>query len=44
MRSTIALSVTMLFIVLGAWTTNLVCAHPEMDTVMAVSPMSFVWE
>jgi len=44
MRSTVALSATMLFIVFGAWTANLVCAHPEMDTAMAVAPMSVAWD
>lgn len=44
MRSTIALSVTMLFIMFGAWTANLVCAHPQIDTALAVSPVAVVWE
>jgi hypothetical protein len=44
MRSTIALSATMLFIVFGAWTANLVVSHPHVDTAMAVSPMTAVWD
>jgi hypothetical protein len=44
MRSTIALSVAMPFIVFGAWTANLVCAHPQFDTAMTVSPVAVGWE
>ncbi len=43
MRSTIALSVTMLFLMFGAWTANLVCANPQIDTTLAVSPITVAW-
>jgi len=36
-RSTIALSFTMLFIMFGAWTANLVCSNPQIDTTLALS-------
>lgn len=44
MRSTIALSFTMLFIMFGAWTANLVCANPQVDTTLAVSPITVSWK
>lgn len=44
MRSTIALSATMLFIMFGTWTINLVCAHPQLDTTLAVAPINVAWE
>ena len=43
MRSTIALSVTMLFLMFGAWTANLVCANAQIDTTLAVSPITVAW-
>lgn len=44
MRSTILLSVTMLFVAFGAWTVNLVCAAPQIDTSMAVAPVAVAWQ
>jgi hypothetical protein len=44
MRSTIALSATMIFVMFGAWTANLVCAAPQIDTSLAVAPISVAWQ